>query len=119
MSDARRRLEAERARVAAQASELEAELESIVSASQDVALDDEHDPDGATVGFERARVTALLENARRRQAALDDAMARVEADTYGVCVGCGLPIAAERLAAVPDAIACTACAAAGRVGPTT
>ena len=114
MSGARQRLEAERARVAAQVSELEAELESIVSASQDVALDDEHDPDGATVGFERARVTALLERARRRLAALDEAVARVEAGAYGVCVGCGLPIAAERLAVVPDATACTPCATAGR-----
>ena len=118
MNAARQRLEAERVRAAAQASELEAELESIVSASQDVALDDEHDPDGATVGFERARVTALLERARRRQAALDDALARVDAGAYGVCVGCGQPIADERLAAVPDATACTACTAAGRGRPT-
>lgn len=114
MNAARENLEAEQARVAAQVSELEAELESIVSASQDVALDDEHDPDGATVGFERARVMALLERTRRRQAALEDAFARVEAGAYGVCVGCGRPIAEERLVAMPDAICCTTCAAAGR-----
>lgn len=119
MSAARERLAAERDRVAVQASELEAELESIVSASQDVALDDEHDPDGATVGFERARVTALLESARRRQAALDEGLARVDAGAYGVCVGCGRPIAEARLAAVPDAVACTACASAGGGRPAT
>ncbi|HVF74208.1 MAG TPA: TraR/DksA C4-type zinc finger protein [Acidimicrobiales bacterium] len=111
MEEARRHLESERVRVAAQAAELAEELAAVVSASEGVALDDEHDPDGSTVGFERARVAALLERARSRLAAFDEALARLDAGTYGVCSSCGVPIPAERLAVLPDAVSCTSCAA--------
>lgn len=114
MTAEHRSLDAERSRLVAQVAELTAELDAIVSASQDVALDDEHDPDGATVGFERARVRALLEGARRRLAEVDEAQARLDAGTYGVCAGCGAAIPAERLAAVPGARMCTDCASSGR-----
>jgi len=110
-------LQAERVRVAAQLAELVDELDGIIAAAQDVALDDEHDPDGATVGFERARAAALVERTRQRLAALDDALARLEHGTYGMCASCGAPIPAERLAALPDAVACVACAGGGGVRP--
>lgn len=48
---------------------------------------------------------ALDEIALTRQA-----LARLDAGTYGVCVGCGEPIAAERLRALPTASHCIACA---------
>lgn len=43
-------------------------------------------------------------------AALNDAIARVDAGTYGVCVHCGERISVARLEALPEATACIDCA---------
>ena len=50
------------ARIAA----LTAELDDIVAATADANVDDEHDPEGSTIAFERARVSTLLSQGRRR-----------------------------------------------------
>jgi RNA polymerase-binding transcription factor DksA len=72
--------------------------------------DDEHDPEGATVGFERAMTLDLLRQAEADLAGLDSALARVAGGAYGVCAACGGPIGAERLAAHPAASMCVDCA---------
>jgi RNA polymerase-binding protein DksA len=100
----------ERARVAAQVVDLAREFDAIVASAEDTPLDDEHDPDGSTVGFERARVSALLDRARRRLAEVDAALDRMAEGTYGVCVDCGRPVTDERLAARPTATRCIECA---------
>ena len=82
----------------------------MVAASQASNADDEHDPEGATIAFERQQVVALLEQAQRRLADVDAALARREAGDYGICEVCGEPIAAERLAARPAARTCIRCA---------
>jgi RNA polymerase-binding transcription factor DksA len=94
----------------AEAATLARDLEALFAASRDSNADDEHDPEGTTVGFERAQLTALLAAARHRIAEVDDALRRVDAGTYGVCERCGQPIADERLAARPFARFCMACA---------
>ncbi|MEV2238136.1 TraR/DksA C4-type zinc finger protein [Micromonospora sp. NPDC049891] len=99
-----------RARAVAEASTLAQDLEALFLASRDSNADDEHDPEGATIGFERAQLTALLAGARERIADVDDALRRVDAATYGVCERCGQPIGDERLAARPFARFCMACA---------
>lgn len=71
--------------------------------------DDEHDPEGVTIGFERAHVQALLAGARRDRGALDRATARLAAGTYGHCLRCEEPIPAERLEALPAAETCLGC----------
>jgi RNA polymerase-binding protein DksA len=109
----RARLTIERSRVEAQVEQLQGLYDSIVDASRDVAADDEHDPDGATVGFERAQVGALLERAQQRVHELDDALERVDAGAYGRCEQCGREIPPERLTAVPTARTCVDCASAG------
>lgn len=93
-----------------QISALERDLRDVIDAARDANADDEHDPEGATIGFERAQVTALLAAARRRLTDLDDALAHDAAGTYGRCQACGLPIPAERLAVLPSARTCVACA---------
>jgi RNA polymerase-binding transcription factor DksA len=108
---ARRRVEAERARVAARAEALQREFDAIVSASAEANLDDEHDPEGATVGFERAQVRALLEQARTYLTDLDVAHVRDEA-ADGRCAACGEPIPPDRLDALPAATLCVRCAGA-------
>jgi DnaK suppressor protein len=99
-----------RARAEAEAATLAQDLEALFTASRDSNADDEHDPEGATIGFERAQLTALLAAARDRIAEIDGALHRVDAATYGVCERCGRPIAEERLAARPFARCCMACA---------
>lgn len=99
-----------RASAQAEVATLAGDLHALFTASRDSNADDEHDPEGATIGFERAQLTALLAAARERVAEVDDALRRVDTGGYGVCERCGRPIAAERLAARPFARFCVTCA---------
>ncbi len=82
----------------------------IVDASADSNADDEHDPEGSTIAFERSQVGALIEQAERRIAEIEAARARVDAGTYGRCEVCGEPIPDQRLEARPVARTCVGCA---------
>ncbi len=75
----------------------------------DVA-DDEHDPEGVTLSSEWARLAGLRAEAEHELAEIDQARARWEAGTYGICVDCGRGIPIERLRARPAATRCVACA---------
>ena len=99
-----------RAETLAQIAALTAEFDEVVAASASSNADDEHDPEGATIAFERQQVAALLAQARQRLADVDEALARAESGDYGRCADCGRPIAAERLAARPHARTCIDCA---------
>jgi RNA polymerase-binding transcription factor DksA len=103
-------LAAERAGTIEQIEILTMDLAGIISASMSVATDDEHDPEGVTIAFERAQVAANLERARGRLEDLDWAITQLSEGTYGRCERCGQPIAPERLAARPAARTCIACA---------
>jgi RNA polymerase-binding transcription factor DksA len=103
----RRELEAVRGRVAA----LEATFDDVVRSAEDVATDDEHDPEGHTIAFERQQVASLLEESRAQAAELAGGLDRLAAGTYGRCEACGGSIAPARLAALPAARRCIACAA--------
>lgn len=94
------------ARIAA----LIAELDDIVAATTDANVDDEHDPEGSTIAFERARVSALLSQGRAYLGELALAQCRVGDGTYGVCERCGSAIPPERLSARPVARTCVQCA---------
>ena len=87
--------------------------EGMVSASEDSNADDEHDPEGATIAFERSQLAAQLAHARAGVTELDGALARAAAGSYGRCERCGGPIAAARLEARPAARTCIACARGG------
>jgi len=99
-----------RAETLAQIGALTAEFDEVVAASRSSNADDEHDPEGATIAFERQQVAALLDQARARLADVDAALARAAAGEYGTCATCGRSIAAERLAARPQARTCIDCA---------
>ena len=99
-----------RAETLAQIDALTREFDEVVAASRSSNADDEHDPEGATIAFERQQVAALLDQARARLADVDAALARAEAGDYGRCASCGGQIAAERLAARPQARTCISCA---------
>jgi DnaK suppressor protein len=108
--DTLRRLRAE---AQAQVERLDLDLLEVFEASRSSNADDEHDPEGSTIAFERAQLTALLAAGRRRLAELDDALARSAAGRYGDCESCGEPIPAERLAVRPFATTCVTCAGRG------
>ena len=71
---------------------------------------DEHDPEGATLAFERQHVAALADAARADLAEIRAALARLDDGSYGICQVCGARISAERLAARPAARTCVGCA---------
>jgi RNA polymerase-binding transcription factor DksA len=108
-----RTLVAERARTLDLIAALSREIDEIIDSAQLANIDDEHDPDGSTVAYERAKATALLDAARHELEALDHAIARTASGTYGTCTSCGADIAPERLEALPAASWCIACARAG------
>jgi RNA polymerase-binding transcription factor DksA len=110
MNDAAIRIQEVRERTAQRVVELNGVFDAIVASSDAANLDDEHDPEGATVGFERAQVSALLERAREQLEELDAAMDRHQRGSYGRCEHCGEAIPAARLAAQPAARACISCA---------
>jgi DnaK suppressor protein len=110
MADVRRALALERLQVQERIRVLEREFAGIAEAASADGTDDEHDPEGATLAFERQHTAALLDQARAQLAAVDDALRRVDDGSYGTCERCGRPIGAERLAARPTASTCIACA---------
>ncbi|WP_307793617.1 TraR/DksA family transcriptional regulator [Actinotalea soli] len=82
----------------------------LVATSTDSNADDEHDPEGATIAFERSQLGALVDQARRRLVELDEAQTRWHAGSYGVCDRCRAVIPPERLEARPSARTCVGCA---------
>ena len=104
-------LEAERQRTRERLTALTGDYAGIVEASADSNADDEHDPEGSTIAFERSQVGALVGQAQRQLDEIDAALERVRAGQYGVCESCGRPIAPGRLEARPVARTCIDCAA--------
>ena len=106
-------LVADRERTAELISSLSGSIASMVEAARLTTSDDEHDPEGSTIAFERSQASTLLATATEHLADVDAALARIAAGTYGVCERCGREIAPDRLRARPTARTCIACAAAG------
>ena len=57
-------VELARERTARQIASLEDIVAAIVEGSELTSTDDEHDPEGATIAYERAQATALLRQAQ-------------------------------------------------------
>jgi RNA polymerase-binding transcription factor DksA len=104
------RLESERAAALARARDLAASIAAVVAATDGANSDDEHDPEGATIAFERAQAQALLQLAERHLSEVEAALARLAAGTYGVCTSCGADLPTGRLEARPTARTCVSCA---------
>jgi DnaK suppressor protein len=109
-ADVRRRLDERRTEIVSRAESLRRQFDEIVEASALTTNDDEHDPEGATIAFERAQVADLLRRAREELGELDQAVRRLADGVYGICVRCGGVIAPGRLEARPAASMCVDCA---------
>ncbi len=77
----------------------------------EVAADHYNHPEdsGAQLATERELEFALGERELAELDAIDKALARVNAGTYGECTDCGTRIAAARLHATPEAARCIHC----------
>jgi DnaK suppressor protein len=107
-------LEEERQRKTALLPALRADIASTNSARQDSNVDDEHDPEGATIAFELSQASALLKQSNAGLEQVEAALDRIAAGTYGICAVCGEAIAEGRLEARPWTPYCITHAAAGR-----
>jgi RNA polymerase-binding transcription factor DksA len=89
---------------------LASSFDGIVEATSDVATDDEHDPEGHTIAWERQQIAGLLDEARGTSADIEAAEHRLVIGRYGRCTSCDGAIAAERLDALPATPTCVGCA---------
>ncbi|GAA3528318.1 TraR/DksA C4-type zinc finger protein [Aeromicrobium panaciterrae] len=112
--DPQAQLDAEHREATEQLAALKRDFAEMVAASADSNADDEHDPEGSTIAFERSQVGALIEQAERRLGEIEAARVRVDTGTYGVCELCDELIAPGRLEARPIARTCVACAGTSR-----
>lgn len=109
---AREMLAAERADAQRLIAALTNDIDDLSEARAGDNSDDEHDPEGSTLAFERSQAATLLEESRNRLAEIAEAEARIDAGAFGICVDCDGPIAEARLEARPYAARCVNCAAA-------
>jgi len=94
-------LEAERAR-------LRAELAATIDAPGQMTYGSQ--AAAATQVFEQQRDLALRDRSEQQLALVESALERIRHGTFGKCVRCGEPIAADRLEALPWAEHCIECA---------
>lgn len=90
----------------AEIEELEAGISALVDAAQNSNHDDEHDPEGVTIAFERSQSDALRSASTQRLAEVRAALERIENGTYGDCEVCGNSVGWERLTVRPFARTC-------------
>jgi RNA polymerase-binding transcription factor len=70
--------------------------------------------DSGQVTAERGEVDALVGSLTETLGDIDNALAKLDEGTYGVCERCGKPVGGDRLEAMPAARLCIQCASARR-----
>ena len=68
-----------------------------------------HPADDGTQAFDQARDLAVQVSAEQTLRLVDDALARFDLGTYGLCLDCGQEIDAARLEAIPYTPYCLSC----------
>jgi len=95
-------LESERARLQAVIAQSEAEGGANLGYGNHMA-------DDASEAFEQAKELALHQNAGRLLVQVEEALARFDQASYGLCVHCGEEIDPARLEALPYVALCLRC----------
>ncbi len=107
------RIRIERDRLLALVDSLKANVDELTDAADANPPDDEHDPEGHTIAFERSQLTSRRNGYLRTIAALEVAEDRLDEAQTGSCESCGEPIPLERRLAVPTTNQCVVCAGSG------
>jgi len=102
-------IDTERRATMARIRALTADIGEITDASSTANVDDEHDPEGSTLAYERAQVSALLVQAQRYLLELDEALERCARLGPPTCEGCGDRIRMDRLRSRPATRSCARC----------
>ena len=110
LASLRGQLEGDRARTGMLIDTVTDEMGAFVSARRDTSTDDEHDPEGPTLAFERSQTSAILSQSQQHLAEIDAALTRMDEGRYGLCKSCGNEIALGRLQVRPQAALCISCA---------
>jgi DnaK suppressor protein len=102
----RRQLLDERVRVVSVIDNLRHENSGSMTDEAEESSIGNHMADTASITVDREMDYSLEENEARVLEAIDAALARIEAGTYGRCERCGKEIETERLEAIPYATLC-------------
>ena len=105
----RERLLEERKRAQGALEYLQQENAGLLEDEREEIQSDNHPADDATSTYDRELDATLEGNEERAIQAIDAALDRIEAGTYGICDNCGQPIGEERLEAVPWTTQCIDC----------
>ena len=81
MNNTRDQLAAENTQALQHLADLTHDFDAVVAASRDTNADDEHDPEGATIAFERSQIEALVRQAKQHLEEIDAAVKRLDAGT--------------------------------------
>jgi DnaK suppressor protein len=87
-----------------------ASLAEVRAARSSGDADDEHDPEGPTLSAEWSLRAGVHAELAANLAAIDAALQRIDAGSYGVCLRRGEAIGRDRLEVRPAATLCIACA---------
>ena len=109
-----------RARLASERERLRSEMDGLrAGVSSETFQDDEgtdtvstHPADDASEMFEREKNLSVLGTLQSSMDDIDNALAKLDAGTYGQCDNCGRPIGDKRLEAIPFAVYCIDCQSA-------
>ncbi len=105
----RDQLDARRRALVAEISRVAAEVALAPEARGEDLTASQHPADVASDLEQRERLVAQTSAERVRLVAVDDALARLAAGAYGLCVDCRAEIQLERLIALPQAARCISC----------
>jgi DnaK suppressor protein len=75
-----------------------------------------HMADAGSDTFEQENTLGLMDSERKLLQEIDDALERIENNTYGICEGAAEPIPKARLKAIPWARYCVTCASLAEKG---
>ncbi|HEX4058437.1 MAG TPA: TraR/DksA C4-type zinc finger protein [Galbitalea sp.] len=114
LTELRTRLGAERDQTVHLIQSIEDEMGAFMDARRDTATDDEHDPEGPTLAFERSQASASLAQSELHVREIDSALDRIDEGSYGLCTTCHGPIKLPRLQVRPRAAQCIQCAERSR-----
>ena len=113
LDEVRSRIHIERRRVQSLVDSLTASFADLTEAAEASPPDDEHDPEGHTIAFERSQLTGRRDEYLRVISELAAAEIRLDDARSALCERCSQPIPHERRLAIPTTTLCVDCARPG------